>query len=299
RAARRATTTRRHHAIHDVRPRRQEHRDRRAPDQGAGGGDGALQRGDEEGRRAARGRRAPTQLEGGAHHVLASDAQRDGRAVPRQGAGLRLLDDPGEVEERGGRMGQARALRGRRGGRDSSGVRGVGLSGRGPASRGRRARAVDARGVAEEAWSLSSSSRASSRRRAAPSLAGMEAGWTQSLDRLGVHLAGTADREIVATRVVDAPREHVFEMFTDRQHVARWWGPKGFTSTIEIAGPERLVYTHTGGAQFQATATFTSYGEKTVLAMRMLFESSRERDRVVKKFGAIEGLSQTLDRLEV
>ncbi|PYM29017.1 MAG: hypothetical protein DMD80_10200 [Candidatus Rokuibacteriota bacterium] len=163
---------------------------------------------------------------------------------------------------------------------------------------------------------------------AAPYLAGMEAGWTQSLERLGVHLAGTADREIVATRVVDAPREHVFEMFTDRQHVARWWGPKGFTSTIdemdvrpggvwrfvmhgpdgtdyknkivydEIARPERLVYTHTGGAQFQATATFTSYGEKTVLAMRMLFESSRERDRVVKKFGAIEGLSQTLDRLE-
>ena len=163
---------------------------------------------------------------------------------------------------------------------------------------------------------------------AAPYLAGMEAGWTQSLERLGVHLAGTADREIVATRVVDAPREHVFEMFTDRQHVARWWGPKGFTSTIdemdvrpggvwrfvmhgpdgidyknkivydEIARPERLVYTHTGGAQFQATATFTSYGEKTVLAMRMLFGSSRERDRVVKKFGAIEGLSQTLDRLE-
>ena len=62
---------------------------------------------------------------------------------------------------------------------------------------------------------------------AAPYLAGMEAGWTQSLERLGVHLAGTADREIVATRVVDAPREHVFEMFTDRQHVARWWGRRG------------------------------------------------------------------------
>ncbi len=154
---------------------------------------------------------------------------------------------------------------------------------------------------------------------AAPYLAGMEAGWTQSLERLGVHLAGTADREIVATRVVDAPREHVFEMFTDRQHVARWWGPKGFTSTIdemdvrpggvwrfvmhgpdgiddknkivydEIARPERLVYTHTGGAQFQATATFTSCGEKTVLAMRMLFESSRERDRVVKNSAPSRG----------
>ncbi len=154
---------------------------------------------------------------------------------------------------------------------------------------------------------------------AAPYLAGMEAGWTQSLERLGVHLAGTAGREIVATRVVDASREHVFEMFTDRQHVARWWGPKGFTSTIdemdvrpggvwrfvmhgpdgtdyknkivydEIARPERLVYTHTGGAQFQATATFTSYAEKTVLAMRMLFESSRERDRVVKNSAPSRG----------
>jgi uncharacterized protein YndB with AHSA1/START domain len=163
---------------------------------------------------------------------------------------------------------------------------------------------------------------------AAPYLAGMEAGWTQSLERLGAHLAGTADREIVATRVVDAPRERVFEMWTDRQHVAQWWGPNGFTNTIdemdvrpggvwrfvmhgpdgidyknkivyvEIVKPERLVYSHVGGAQFQATAIFAEQGGKTRLTMRMLFESSTERDRVVKKFGAIEGLSQTLDRLE-
>ena len=43
----------------------------------------------------------------------------------------------------------------------------------------------------------------------------------------------TADREIVITRVVDAPRERVFEAMTDPKQVVRWWGPRGFTTTIE------------------------------------------------------------------
>src|SRR5438128_4540492 len=41
----------------------------------------------------------------------------------------------------------------------------------------------------------------------------------------------TADREIVITRVVDAPRELVFEAFTEVRHLSRWWGPEGFTTT--------------------------------------------------------------------
>ena len=35
------------------------------------------------------------------------------------------------------------------------------------------------------------------------------------------------DREIVATRVFDAPRELVFKMWTDPQHIGQWWGPRG------------------------------------------------------------------------
>lgn len=42
-----------------------------------------------------------------------------------------------------------------------------------------------------------------------------------------------ASREVVITRVLDAPRELVFEAWTNREHVGRWGGPQGFTSTIQ------------------------------------------------------------------
>src|SRR5260370_42016112 len=40
-----------------------------------------------------------------------------------------------------------------------------------------------------------------------------------------------ADREIVISRVISAPRELVFEAFTEVRHLSRWWGPGGFTTT--------------------------------------------------------------------
>jgi len=43
--------------------------------------------------------------------------------------------------------------------------------------------------------------------------------------------ADTPDREIVVTRVFDAPRALVFKAWTDPKHLAHWWGPNGFTIT--------------------------------------------------------------------
>jgi len=43
----------------------------------------------------------------------------------------------------------------------------------------------------------------------------------------------TSDREIVTTRVFDAPRELVWKAWTDQKHVEIWWGPKGFTNTFK------------------------------------------------------------------
>src|SRR3954470_20291810 len=43
--------------------------------------------------------------------------------------------------------------------------------------------------------------------------------------------AATADREIVISRVISAPRELVFEAFTEVRHLSRWWAPVGFTTT--------------------------------------------------------------------
>lgn len=157
-------------------------------------------------------------------------------------------------------------------------------------------------------------------------LAGMEAGWSQSLEKLE-QLVATADREIVTTRVFDAPRELVFEAWTDPKHLAQWWGPNGFRSTIqemdvrpggswrlimhgpdgtdyknesvflEVVKPERLVYSHNSAPKFQVTVTFEEQGGKTKLIMWMVFDTAEERNRTVKVFGAIEGAKQTLARL--
>ena len=42
---------------------------------------------------------------------------------------------------------------------------------------------------------------------------------------------GSADRELVVTRLIDAPRRLVFRAWTEPEQVARWWGPQGFVTT--------------------------------------------------------------------
>jgi uncharacterized protein YndB with AHSA1/START domain len=67
--------------------------------------------------------------------------------------------------------------------------------------------------------------------------------------------SGTTEREIRFTRVFDAPRTVVFRMWTDPTHLARWWGPHGFTNPlceldarpggairIDMTGPDGTVY---------------------------------------------------------
>ena len=69
----------------------------------------------------------------------------------------------------------------------------------------------------------------------------------------------TEDREIVLTRVFDAPRELVFKVWTNPKHVALWWGPHGFSNPfceldlrpggailIHMRGPDGIVYSMTG-----------------------------------------------------
>ena len=148
-------------------------------------------------------------------------------------------------------------------------------------------------------------------------------------------LTDTSDRELVFERIFSAPRELVFEAWTNPQHVVQWWGPNGFTTTIEqmevrpggvwkhimhgpdgkdypnksifieVVKPERLVYSHAGGrkgdpgAQFETTVTFEEFnGGKTKLTMRMVFPSAEKRDEVVRFYKADEGGNQTLSRLE-
>lgn len=141
------------------------------------------------------------------------------------------------------------------------------------------------------------------------------------------------DREIISTRVLNAPRALVFKVWTEPEHIIQWWGPDGFTNTNkemnvqpggrwlftmhgpngidypnkieyqEVIVPEKLVYIHSGDDNpddphiFHVTVTFEENGDQTILTMRMLFGTPEELDKVVKEFGAGEGNKQTLAKL--
>lgn len=141
----------------------------------------------------------------------------------------------------------------------------------------------------------------------------------------------TSDREITLTRLIGAPRELVFKVWTQPEHVAKWWGPSGFTNTVhsmdvrpggtwhhtmhgpngvdypnyvrysEVVPPERLVY-ELGGQpdvyDFHMTVTFQQQGGQTLLTMTMQFKSAEERRKAIEEVGAIEGGKQTLNKLE-
>ncbi len=141
------------------------------------------------------------------------------------------------------------------------------------------------------------------------------------------------DREIIISRVLDAPRSLVWRAWTDPDQIAKWWGPFGFSTTTasmdcreggvwrfvmhgpdgtdyqekivyyEVVEPERLVYAHLDVEKeaepefFRTVVTFVEHGEKTKLTMRLTFESTEERDRVIREHGAVEGGFGTITRL--
>jgi uncharacterized protein YndB with AHSA1/START domain len=170
-------------------------------------------------------------------------------------------------------------------------------------------------------------------------IGGFKMGMSMTLDRLGKFVeqgleTDLSDREIVISREFDAPREMVWDAMTDPAKVVKWWGPRGFTTTIEtmnvrpggiwkhvmrgadgteypnesifteVVKPERIVYTHGGRkkggpeVQFVATWTFDVVTEnRTRLTLRQVYPSAEMRETVVRVYGAIEGGKQCLARL--
>ena len=128
--------------------------------------------------------------------------------------------------------------------------------------------------------------------------------------------ARLAEPELVITRVFDAPRSLVFRVWTQPEHLARWWGPKGFTLVAcsmdvrpggawfrrmrspeaveyvkrgiyrEIVAPERLIFTYVNeaadgslGPETVVTVTFEPLGAKTKLTLHHTgFDSVAWRD---------------------
>lgn len=144
-------------------------------------------------------------------------------------------------------------------------------------------------------------------------------------------LTSVEGRELRIQRCFLAPRELIYQAWTDPKHLLNWWGPRGFTITVQdidvkpggiwryvMHGPDgtnydniirylevdphkRIAYTHgdpEDEEQFRVTVTFAESGDTTELEMQMLFKSEEELERAVQQYGAIEGAKSTLDRLE-
>ena len=152
------------------------------------------------------------------------------------------------------------------------------------------------------------------------------------MNSLNHTLLHKTDKELMAVRTFQAPRQLVWEMWTNPEHITHWWGPIGFSTTthamelkpggiwrfimhgpdgrdyhnkivyIEIKELELLVYKHAGekdteDIHFHVTVNFEDEGEGTKITMQMVFETAEGLERVSKEFGAVEGLQQTLERL--
>ncbi|MDP4511851.1 SRPBCC domain-containing protein [Nonomuraea turcica] len=82
------------------------------------------------------------------------------------------------------------------------------------------------------------------------------------MSETGQGASATADREIVISRVIDAPRELVSEAFTEVRHLSRWWGPEGFTTTtrsfeFRADGEWDFVMHGPDGTDYQEWITWT------------------------------------------
>jgi uncharacterized protein YndB with AHSA1/START domain len=138
----------------------------------------------------------------------------------------------------------------------------------------------------------------------------------------------TADREIVVTRVIDAPAELVFAAFTEKEHVENWWMPKGsqthewdakpggtwrysmpspdgamypFKVTfVEVDKPTRLVYDYSSEGDpnpVRTSVTFEDEGGKTKVTLQLVFASVDAFEQA-KSYGAVGGANQALKDLE-
>lgn len=138
----------------------------------------------------------------------------------------------------------------------------------------------------------------------------------------------SSKRELSISRLLNAPRELVWEVWTNPEHIQHWWGPTGFTNSIskmevkpggewefimhgpdgidyknkhvykEIIKPEKIVLEHVTGPKFTMTVTFEEQGDKTLVKIHSLFESAEQLQEVIKVFKADEGMKQNVDRLE-
>lgn len=140
-------------------------------------------------------------------------------------------------------------------------------------------------------------------------------------------------REIILSRLIRAPRHIVFQAWIDPDKLATWWGPKGFTISvqsfnietggawkfvmhgpdgidyrnrvvfIEVLAPERIAFSQSSDTDndpdtFNTTVTFEDQDDCTLLNMRLIFKTTEARNHVIQAYDGIEAAEQSLDQLE-
>jgi len=137
------------------------------------------------------------------------------------------------------------------------------------------------------------------------------------------------DREIVLTRVFDAPRDLVFDAFSNPELLKRWFGPRGWSMPVcevdlkvgggfrfvlrgpdgkdmgvrgvyqEITPPARSVHMESFDdypGESQVTAVFVEEEGKTTLTATVRYPSKEVRD-IVLKSGMEHGAAESYDKL--
>jgi uncharacterized protein YndB with AHSA1/START domain len=146
-----------------------------------------------------------------------------------------------------------------------------------------------------------------------------------------VNITTPTDRQIVITRIFDAPRVVVFEAWTKAEHVAHWWDPSGVPLAVceidlrpngafrwvnrasdggeghsftgiyrEIAPPEKLVFTDrmfpSSPDESGGTIVFTEDGKKTKLTITIQCKTKMDRDALLQ-MRIDAGTAKTLENL--
>lgn len=66
---------------------------------------------------------------------------------------------------------------------------------------------------------------------------------------------------IIITRVFDAPVELFYKVWTEPEHIAKWWGPEGFETRVEeyefqVGGRTKFIMTAPNGMEYPVTGRF-------------------------------------------
>ncbi|MEZ4811293.1 MAG: SRPBCC family protein [Allomuricauda sp.] len=137
----------------------------------------------------------------------------------------------------------------------------------------------------------------------------------------------TDNRELSISRILKAPIELVWEVWSNPDHIAQWWGPDGFTNSIKVMdfrdggewkftmhGPDgtnypnrsifkeivpykKIVFEHFN-PHFITTVVFEDRGDETLMSWNVVLDSAEILQALIKSHKADEGLKQNVEKLE-